>query len=297
METSSKIKTHYCGESGDEVSRVINNVGKINSKLVFTVSHLMSKRWQVCSRILKQFLNLIQKQKILWKPHVKFRKREVTFMKISFIMAFIMKCAPMCFRSVSQEACMDISRGREDITPEERISKEAMSCGIGGHRDFLIPSSLELIPPACVWKNPPTAAASHWVCLVAGQRVSSLRGHFSSCWHPNLLSCLLISPAWSLLSSHTQHMQQAEHMCTEATVRDRHEEEDEISCDGHLQGSFRRACWLAACWHPRALLIPLFGLFPTLFFPCLLWCLPAVVSVTSKQPASSCFAPLVPVLL
>lgn len=42
-------------------------------------------------------------------------------MKISFIMAFIMKCAPMCFRSVSQEACMDISRGREDITPEERI--------------------------------------------------------------------------------------------------------------------------------------------------------------------------------
>lgn len=44
METSSKIKTHYCGESGDEVSRVINNVGKINSKLVFTVSHLMSKR-------------------------------------------------------------------------------------------------------------------------------------------------------------------------------------------------------------------------------------------------------------
>lgn len=160
-----------------------------------------------------------------------------------------------------------------------------------------IPSSLELIPPACVWKNPPTAAASHWVCLVAGQRVSSLRGHFSSCWHPNLLSCLLISPAWSLLSSHTQHMQQAEHMCTEATVRDRHEEEDEISCDGHLQGSFRRACWLVACWHPRALLIPLFGLFPTLFFPCLLWCLPAVVSVTSKQPASSCFAPLVPVLL
>lgn len=38
------METCYCGESGAEVFRVINNVGKINSKLVFTISHLMSKR-------------------------------------------------------------------------------------------------------------------------------------------------------------------------------------------------------------------------------------------------------------